>query len=787
MENLTLKNQKKIVKISLHKNKFNRFYKMIYIFLFLIYSNFLYSAEAYNLKSRRDIEIEKMESEIKYLEKKIKKLKQEKENKNTEDLKIGLALSGGGAKGYAHLGVLKVLERENIKIDYISGTSIGALVGTLYSIGYNIEEIEKILDRLNIENFWESGANLSDLSIEKKESLKKYSFYVKYDENFNYSLPKGLRDTETIYLEVKKLLNNYRDYEDTSKLPIPVKIIATNLNTGASEALEKGDLAKLLTASMAIPALLEPVEIDGVPYVDGLVSRNLPVQDAYDMGADIVIASDIGTEVSDKINYNILSILNQMIAIQSSYINKESREKASILIVPEIKNITALDTQKKNELIELGEKAAETKISDLSKLPKKNKDIEENILEDYEKKEKYVIHKIEYSKDFDENMQETLNTIFKDLLNKEISNKNIEKRITRVYNLKYVDKLYYTVKGDTLYLDGEVGHLNKVGVGLNYKSGYGTTINLGTDMYFNGKFGNTLGLNFKFGDYLGLDLGTYSYYGRNNKVGVFTKFGYNEAPFFLYENDKKKAKFLAKELFFNLGIYSQPNNKTMLSYGILSKIVDFDLDTGNSTSKEYEYSGNINKTYLSFKYDTLDSISVPMKGIKADFIYNLSNSFGNMKTSVYGPSYSFKAYQPINKNLSLIYGLSSALLRGENIKIDQYVKLGGMHNNIENNEFEFYGYNFQEKSVKEFLNLSFGMRYKFFYSTYLTAKFNMATYSGMGNNEKERKWTMLKNYSKGLGLSMIYDSPIGPIELSVSEDLKRKKPITSISIGYKLD
>lgn len=762
--------------------KFLRTKKMIYLFFILFNFSFSYTNENKNLRSREDIEIANIEKEIKLLENKIKNLKIEKENKNNENLKIGLALSGGGAKGYAHLGVLRILERENIKIDYISGTSVGALVGTLYSIGYSIDEIEKVLDELNLENFWESGTNLSDLSIEKKESLKKYSFSVRYDENFNYSLPKGLKETETMYMEVKKVLKNYKNIEDTNKLPIPVRIIATNLNTGKAEALTKGDLAKLLTASMAIPAILEPVEINGKLYVDGLVSRNLPVQDAYDMGADIVIASDIGTEVTNKNSYNILSVLNQMIAIQSSYITKESRDKASILILPDLKGITALDTDKKEELVILGEKAAEENINLIKSLPKKKS--KEKLDTCYEKK--FVIKNIKYSEKFNHDIQEVLNKNFAVLINKEISDRDIEKRIARIYNLKYAEKIYYTIKDETLYVDGEVGHLNTVGVGVNYKSGYGTTVNLGTDMYFNGRFGNIINFNAQIGDYLGLDIGTYSYYGRSNKVGVFTKLGYNETPFFLYNKEQKVAKFLNKELFLNLGVYSQPNNKTMLSYGVSSKIVDFDMDTGDSQAKKLEYSGKMNKTYLRFKYDTLDSISVPMKGVKVDFIYNFSNSFGGAKSSVYGPSYSIKAFQPLYKNLSFLYSLNSSILRGDNIKADQFIKLGGIYNNIENNEFEFYGFNFQEKSVKEFLSMSFGLRYKIFYSMYLTGKFNMAIF-GDEENIKVKRLGMSRNFSKGAGVVLTYDTPIGPVEISVSNAFGRKNPIATLSIGYKLD
>ena len=484
---------------------------LIYIFLFL---NFSY-AENLEIKTREDIKIEEFQKQIKLLENKIEEQKKLKSQKSKDDLKIALVLSGGGAKGYAHLGVLKVLERENIKIDYITGTSIGAFVGTLYSIGYSIDEIEKILDKLNIENFLDSGLDMSNLSLDKKESLKKYSFYINFDNELNYSLPKGLRETEPMYLEIKNLVKNYEDIKSFNDLPIPIRIIATNLNTGYTKSFDSGDLAKILTASMSIPTILEPVEINGSIYVDGLVSRNLPVQDAYAMGADLVIASDVGTPVIKKENYNIFSVLNQMIAIQSSYITRESKEKASVLISPDVSKISATDSSKKMELIKLGELAAEKQIEQLKQFPKNSsKKNTEPVLKN--EKEKFLITQIEYNKNFDKSTTDILNNIFKDLLNKPITEDDIEKKIVDIYNLKYVNKIYYSIKGNILHLDGEKGHLNRVGMGINYRTGYGATFNLGTDLFFNGKFGNNINLNFKFGDYWGANLGTLSYYGIKN-------------------------------------------------------------------------------------------------------------------------------------------------------------------------------------------------------------------------------------------------------------------------------
>ena len=759
--------------------------KKIFFFIYIFLNFSLVYSENIELKSREDVEIENLESQIKVLEDKIQTIKKLKNDKDRNDLKVALVLSGGGAKGYAHLGVLRVLEKENIKIDYIAGTSIGALVGTLYSIGYSVDEIEKVLDNLNIESFLESGSDLTGLDLDKKETLKKYSFYINFDNELNYSLPKGLRETEELYLVVKNLLKKYENIKNFDSFPIPLRVVATNLNTGETKSFSEGDIAKILTASMAIPTIFEPVEVNGALYVDGLVSRNLPVEEAYDMGADLVIASDVGTPVVKKDNYNILSVLNQMIAIQSSYITKDSKEKATILISPDIKNISATDTTKRKDLIELGEVATQGQIAKLREFPK-NSSNNKRINIQKEKRNSFVINKIEYDPKFDKNTIDILNNIFIVLLNKPISESDIEKKIVDVYNSKYMDKLYYTVEDGVLHLDGEKGHLNRVGVGFNYQTGYGTTFNVGTDLFFSGKFGNNINLNFKFGDYLGADLGTLTYYGIRNRFGILTNIGYNESPFFLYDKRRKTAKFMNREAYLNIGVFNQPSNNSMISYGILSKLSSLKQDTGGSLSQNLEYSENQAKTYLRFKYDNLDSISNPMRGIKADLIYNFASSIGKSKSNLYGPAYSIKGYVPINSKSSFVYGLNLASLRGDRIRADQRIRLGGSYTNINNNEFEFYGLNYQEKQVKDLISLTLGFKHKIVYSLYFNTKFNIATFTEDNplNNNDSRLW---KNYSKGLGISISYDSPIGPIEFSVSSDLKYRRPIGSISIGYKLD
>ena len=758
--------------------------KIIFLtYIFLIF-NFTY-AEEIQLKTKEDVEIKKMEEQIKNLQDKIentKKLKSAKDNKN---LKVALVLSGGGVKGYAHLGVLRVLERENIKIDYITGTSIGALIGTLYSIGYSVDEIEKFLDDINVSSFLETVTDNTNLSLEKKESLKKYSAYLSFDNELNFSFPKGLKGTGEEYLILKKMLGKYEYMDSFDNFPIPLRIVATNLNTGETKAFSKGDVAKVLIASMSIPSIFEPMKIDGEIYVDGLVTRNLPVEEAYDMGADIVIASDIGAPVVEKDDYNILSVMSQANTIQASNITKVSREKASILISPDIKDISAIASSKKEELMKLGKVAAEKEIDKIRLLTKNdNEKKKEKFVNDNDVK--IIINKIEYSEKFSNNTIIVLNDIFKSLLNKPITKKEIDKKIIDIYSSKYMDKVYYTIDDNTLIIDGEKPHSNRVGLGFNYLTGHGTTFNIGSDLFFNGKFKNSIDLNLKFGDYLGTDLATLSYYGIKNRFGFLTNIGYDENPFFLYDNRKKIAKFISREAYFKLGLFTQPTNNTMFSYGLLSKFSSLKQDTGGNETKSLEYSENSTKTYLSYKYNSLDSITNPMKGVKADFNYTFSSSFGKSKSNLYGPAFTLKAYAPITPKFSFIYGLNYSSLRGDNIRADRRIKLGGIYTNMDTNDFEFYGFNYQEKQVKDLISLTLGFKHKIVYSLYFSTKFNIATFNeeNFMQNNRTRMW---KDYSQGLAFSLSYDSPIGPIEFSISSDLKNKKPIGSISIGYKFD
>lgn len=741
-----------------------------------------------NITFEEDIEIDKLKSQIKLLEEKIQTLEKTKAvklKKNKSEVKIGLALSGGGAKGLAHVGVLKILEEQNIKIDYITGTSMGAVVAALYSAGYTPDQIEKILIDINWNGYISGELDSKKVPLEKKLNSHKYAASVRYDKEFNLSLPKGFGSTEMIYLRLKKLLTNVEDINDFDKLPIPLRIIATDLNSGKAVALSHGDLARAITASVAIPTILDPVEIDGNLYVDGLITRNLPVEDVIAMGADIVIASDVGNEVKDNKDYNILSVMNQLVTIQSASSTQQQREMATILISPDIQSYSATDMKRGKEFITLGLKAAQEKIEDLKKLPKKEKMVEVPPPE-----KNIIIENIVYSNKFSQDKQEIVNNLLEKYKNKPLTTEEMEDIMLKLYGIDFINKIYYEIKGTTLALDADINPANVFGVGASYATGYGTTFNIGTELSNVKKLGSNSRIDAQFGDYLGLSTHNFFYYGVSNKIGIFANASYKESPLYLYDNTKKIADYTTKVLRFETGVLTQYDNQLLASYGIAANYSKLDQETGFEWTEQFEYSKNYNEAFFKLSLDRLSGENRPSSGVKGELNYVWGGTFGASKSNFYGPLYQFDGYIPVNKKFNFSYGFYGGVISGDNILLNQYIKLGGTKNNIQNKEFAFYGYEVHQKLVDQFLIGRLGLDYEISNNLYLGTNWNIGTYREI----KEKSDTMSKNdnllwndYHQGFALSLTYETMFGPIEFSVSKDNKKGNVISQFSIGYIFD
>ena len=230
-----------------------------------------------------------------------------------QNAKIGLSLSGGGAKGFAHIGVLKVIDSLGVKIDYISGTSMGAIVGGLYASGYTGKEIEKIVLDTDFYNIIANEKTRQETTFFNK-SVDKYILTIPVKDGKINVLPKAISTGQkNIYL-LKELFKNVSTIDDFSKLPIPFLCIGTNLESGKMEIFEKGDLVSSIMASSAFPSLMDPVKIGDSLYIDGAMTVNYPSKPLKDKGIDIVIGVDLSQGLATaKDLQSAISILNQVI------------------------------------------------------------------------------------------------------------------------------------------------------------------------------------------------------------------------------------------------------------------------------------------------------------------------------------------------------------------------------------------------------------------------------------------------------------------------------------------
>lgn len=210
----------------------------------------------------------------------------------TKKPKIGVVLSGGGAKGLAHIGVLKVIDSLGIKIDYISGASMGAIIGGLYASGYNAKQLDSIFSKADTEAMIQDYIPRGAKSFYEKRNDEIYALTLPFDK-FRLGLPTALSKGLYNYNLLSRLTFNVCSEKDFNKLPIPFLCIATNMETGEEVVLESGNLPQALIASGAIPSLYNPIEIDGKLLIDGGIVNNYPVELLRKKGMDIIIGVDV--------------------------------------------------------------------------------------------------------------------------------------------------------------------------------------------------------------------------------------------------------------------------------------------------------------------------------------------------------------------------------------------------------------------------------------------------------------------------------------------------------------
>jgi NTE family protein len=277
--------------------------------------------------------------------------------------KIGLVLAGGGAKGAAHVGVLKVLEEMRIPVDYVAGTSMGSIIGGLYASGMSPQDIERVIKEINWTDVFIDEPNREDRSFRRKADDFIYVFQAKPGFNEGkVKLPLAYVHGQKFDLQLNRLTMGVSQIKDFDKLPIPFRAVATDLETGQEVVLKSGNLARSLRASMAVPGAFDPVVIDNKLLVDGGLANNIPVSVAKAMGADIVIVSDLGSGMLKREEItSALSVAGQLVNFLFA-LNSQAQIKSlgpqDVHIITNLGDIGAGSFDRITEAMPIGEQAA---------------------------------------------------------------------------------------------------------------------------------------------------------------------------------------------------------------------------------------------------------------------------------------------------------------------------------------------------------------------------------------------------------------------------------------------
>lgn len=288
------------------------------------------------------------------------------------DLKVGLVLSGGGAKGFAHIGVLKALEENGVRVDYIAGTSMGAIVGGLYASGYTAKELDSIIVGTDFTTLIQDLIPRGAKTFYEKAESERYMLTLPYD-NFKLGFPGGLSRGQNVYNLLSRLTQHVSHINNFSELPIPFLCIATDIETAEEVVLDSGSLAKSIAASGALPSLFTPRNIDGKMLLDGGIVNNFPIENIKSK-VDVIIGVDVQDNLRDQSELNsFVDVMMQLSTLTTTRGMDAKIEDVDVYMHPNISNYTVMSFDKSTEIIASGEGVANEQKEILQQIARQQK------------------------------------------------------------------------------------------------------------------------------------------------------------------------------------------------------------------------------------------------------------------------------------------------------------------------------------------------------------------------------------------------------------------------------
>ena len=697
---------------------------------------------------------------------------------NSERPKVGVVFSGGGAKGFAHIGVLKVLEEINMPIDYITGTSMGALIGGLYSVGYSPELMQELVLNLNWAELFTDEIQRRYMPMEEKYWDGQFLISLPFKSG-QLRLPAGLIAGQHISMLLSNLTWDYHNIKDYDQLPIPFTCIATDLESGEAHVMRSGTLSESIRASISIPTIFTPVRVDGRTLVDGGVVRNLPVSDAIEMGADIVI----GINVSDGLKYadslrTILDIMDQTVGFKMYASVNEEVSLADIVIAPEVRHYSMLDFDEALEMINIGESAARKHYDRLKTLADSL-----NAITNYSRREVIqpsINNEVAISGINIEGLDYYSETQLRNELRIEIGSKAdrtvITNAIERLFSLQYFHQITYNLVpaedgGYELNIKAVEREQSTFRFGFKYTNYTNATLLFNTTLKNLVTRSSTLRLTAFLGHEPVLDAQLIRYLGTGNSIGFQGRLNYELTKINLFNDQGDRiTSFDNNAIYSELLFFPVASSKVLIGGGIREEFysassgigfLDFDLSWSN-----------LNLITGLVWFDNLDKTFFPTRGhsIKADVFRSVS--FDSEAPGFFKAELSWKSFYSLSEKLVLTNRGQTGFISGRNVPVHYQFFLAG--------DRGFHGLQRYNVNGTEIKWVQAGIRYEFIEETYIQPLFNIGNTLSISDLNFAGQ-----SYHWGWGLSFGMQTMIAPVQVIISGSDRHNLQI-AFSIGVQL-
>jgi len=718
--------------------------------------------------------------------------------------KIGLTLSGGGAKGLAHIGILEAIDSAGLRIDCITGTSMGSIMGSLYAAGYSGKEIERITRDIDWNVLFSGKPSIRNVGIDEKTEFDNYAIEVPF-ENKKFRIRTGFIEGQEIWLKFQELFLPVYDIKDFSKFSIPFKCIATDISTGKAVVLDQGELVTAIRASMAIPSIFTPVEYKNTKLVDGGVVRNFPVSNVKEMGADYVIGVNLsqGLLKAEELN-SAIDILYQIGFYKDADDFENQKKLCDLLIEPPLNEFNAASFLSADSIIAVGKQTG----NKFYPIFKKLADSLRAIYPDYAP----IKNRLPQTKTVTVDsiriygLKNTTRTSFRNRLalqpGKTYDGVKVAEGIRRVFGSRNYNRIAYewtpskTPGHAVLSFNVVERPLTHFKAGIHYHTFSSVALIVGGEMknFIIDRSKATAKINISENFRVLLEHNTA--FGSKDDNNIILSVYYESFRFPIYQD--------FEQLYLYRSFVPQADLKIQRTFGFSSALglgttlEYFRIKPKISGITSFEGSNTYLNSYIYYKHNTLNKRNFSTRGWRIDgklgLFYNqhptdITIRDGSGNETITSDSLSldtftqlrFKVenFTPLSRKVTLLSQFNTAINFSHDDSYFNFFNIGGI-NDFVRNQVPFAGLPEYTVNTNSVSVLMLGVQYQITRRFYGTVRLNGAVYDYMLDNEN----VTFDNFLSGAALSFGYDSGIGPLSISTMYCPQSDKVYGYVNIGF---